>query len=221
MIASQGMNVEETVDAPSSGAPLWLVTFADLTAILVALFVLIFSMTAPFADKGTGTRAGAQVDSNLTSSNQAANRFARQADALADLTIGYLSAVLSERGIARDDVAGAPAFGQPIGYRIEGDRLVLRLDPGFFFGTADSGVTPMGLDLVATLSEVLGNVANPVSVISPVPADNWTLAFDRADAMVNAFDDVGYGASIEKFVSPGVPRGTFLIVVARGEGGRF
>jgi len=221
MIALKGIDVGETVDAHSSGAPLWLVTFADLTAILVALFVLIFSMTAPFTDKGTDTRAGAQVDSNLTSSNQAANRFARHADVLADLTIGYLSAVLSERGIARDDVVGAPASGKPIGHRIENDRLVLRLDPGFFFGTADSSVTPMGLDLVATLSEVLSNVANPVSIVSPVPADDWTLAFDRVDAMVDAFGGAGYGASIERFVSPGIPRGTFLIVVARGEGGRF
>lgn len=220
MIASQHMSIEEIVDAPSVGAPLWLVTFADLTAILVALFVLIFSMTAPFNDKGTSTSSGAEIESNLTSSNRAANTSSRRADVLADLTIGYLSAVLSERGIARDDVAGRSASGTPIGHRIDGERLVLRLDPEFFFGEADSRVTQMGLDLVATLSEVLGNVANPVSVISPVPADDWTLAFDRADAMVDALRDAGYGTSIEKFVSPGVPQGTFLIVVARGNGGQ-
>lgn len=209
------------VEQETPGKQLWLVTFADLTAILVALFVLIFSMSAPFTGKGTGTQSGAEAETDLSVSNHAGDHFSQRTDVLADLTIGYLSAVLSDRGIARTGSSVGVDFAQgaPVTHHVESDRLILRLDPNFLFAPASKSMQPVGLDVVATLSDVLSNVANPVSIIAPVTSDDWTLAFDRADALVDAFRQTGYRAPVERFVSPGVPGGTLLVVVAHHGGG--
>ncbi len=200
--------------------PLWLLAFADLTAILVAMFVLIYSMSSPMADRGSGVLSGANVETNLTVPNSAQDRFAGKVSHLADLTIGYLSAVLSERGVAHVHVGdGRPASGSaPISHRIDGDRLLIQLDPDFFFIAGDKRVQPLASGKIAVLSDVLSNVANPVSMISPVMANNWALAFDRADAMDEAFRSTGYAAPIERFVSPGISEKSFIIVVTRNGG---
>jgi chemotaxis protein MotB len=218
---SSHVNNGEEMEEETAGGPLWLVTFADLTAILVALFVLIFSMSSPMADKGMGAGAGANVDTNLTVASDAGDRFAGATSPRADLTIGYLSAVLSDRGILQTGKTSGDEQGvvRYATHHIDGDRLVMRLNTEVVFQSGGARVSPMATDLIATLSDVLSNVANPVSVISPVLSDDWAQAFDRADALVGSLRETGYRASVEKFVSPGVPGGALLIVVGRNGGG--
>ena len=197
-------------------SPLWLLTFANLTAILVALFVLMYSMSAPFSEKGSGTRIGGSTATVLSTTDNSVERYSARSDPLADLTVGYLSAVLSDRGIV-PIVQNGGQVG-PVTQSIEGDRLVLHIASDFAFSAGGKTLKPMALGLVSDLAVVLSNVANPVSVFAAVPENNWVLAFDRADGVVDAFRQFGYSDPIERFVTPGVAGDALVVVIGRARG---
>jgi len=135
---------------------------------------------------------------------------------LTDLTVGYLSAVLSDRGIV-PIVQNGGQVG-PVTQSIEGDRLVLHIASDFAFSAGGKTLKPMALGLVSDLAVVLSNVANPVSVFAAVPENNWVLAFDRADGVVDAFRQFGYSDPIERFVTPGVAGDALVVVIGRARG---
>jgi len=207
-------------DLADDGAatPLWLLTFADLTAILVALFVLMYSMSVPLTGSGRNLLSGGAAEAVLSTSAVSADRLSGRSEHLAVLTVGYLSAVLSDRGIAPLAQNGAQAA--PVTQSIEGDRLVLHVASDFAFSADGRTLKPIAEELVSDLVAVLSNVANPVSIFAAVPENNWTLAFDRADDVVGAFRRFGYAAPIERFVTPSIMDAALVIVVGRVGGSR-
>lgn len=208
----------EAIADGGATSPLWLLTFADLTAILVALFVLMYSMSAPFGEKGSSVLSGGVSQTVLSSPNNSADRFSGRSEQAADLSLGYLSAVLSDRGIA--PTGQARVQSAPVTQSVEGGRLVLRIASDYAFSADGAALTPRAMDMMSDLAAVLSNVANPVSVFASVSANDWTLAFDRADGVVNAFRHFGYGASIERFVTPGISGEVLVIVIGRVGGAR-
>ncbi len=204
--------VQTPEDGVSEGA-LWLVTFADLTAILVAFFVLIYAMSSPLSGSGSASVAGGP---GISAVNQAASqRDARavQVSSRPMLTVDYLSAVFADRGLAPVGDSG------PLSQQVEQGRLVVRFAPDFAFGPDGRTLRPLAGGVIGDLSRVLSGVANPISVMSAVPTGNWTLAFDRADSVAAALRQAGYTQPVERFVTPGLPEDVLLLVVTDRRGG--
>ncbi len=199
-------------EVPSEGS-LWLVTFADLTAILVAFFVLIYAMSSPLSDRGNAAVGkGAGISPiNQMSSQPEARRI--QSSSQPMLTVDYLSAVFSDRGLAPIGDSG------PLSQQVEHGRLVIRFAPDFAFGSDGRTLRPLADGVVADLSRVLSGVANPISVMSAVPTDDWTLAFDRADSVATALKQAGYTRPIERFVTPGLAGDALLLIISDRRGG--
>ncbi len=195
---------------------LWLLTFADLTAILVALFVLMYSMSSPFVGKGRGALAGGVADTPVSTPDRYEDRSEGHSERLAILTLGYISAVFSDRGIAV--VAQRGESVSPVTQSIDADRLVLRVASDFAFSSGDKTLRPAAAGVMADIAAILSSVANPVSVFTEVPDNDWALAFDRADDVVGAFRRFGYAAPIERFVTPGISGEALVIVIGRAGG---
>lgn len=208
MIASQ-----QTVIEPPNEGSLWLVTFADLTAILVAFFVLIYAMSSPLSGQGQSSVAGGAGTAAVDRSNTQTDGRQISSGSQATLTVDYLSAVFSDRGLAPHGTDG------PLSQRVEQGRLVIRLAPDFAFSEDGRTLRPLANGVVGDLSRVLSGVANPVSIMSAVPAGDWTLAFDRADSVVEALREAGYTRSVERFVAPGLPENALLVIVSDRQGG--
>ncbi len=199
-------------ESQSEGS-LWLVTFADLTAILVAFFVLIYAMSSPLSGRGDATVAGGP---GIAAIDQVAHQSdARRVDVSPRpmLTVDYLSAVLSDRGLAPMGEAG------PLSQQVERGRLVIRFASDFAFGADGRNLRPLADEVVVDLSRILSGVANPINVMSTVPNGDWTLAFDRADSVAASLRQAGYARPIERFVTPGLPDDALLLVITDRRGG--
>ena len=205
-------SVQTPMEAQSEGS-LWLVTFADLTAILVAFFVLIYAMSSPLSGRGDASVVGGP---GISAVDQAAHqREARniQTSSLPTLTVDYLAAVFSDRGLATLGDSG------PLSQQVEHGRLVIRFAPEFAFASDGRTLRPLAGGVVADLSRILSGVANPISVMSSVPADDWALAFDRADSVAAALRQAGYSRPIERFVTPGLSGDALLLIIRDQRGG--
>ena len=206
------VSVQTPMEAQSEGS-LWLVTFADLTAILVAFFVLIYAMSSPLSGRGDASVVGGP---GISAVDQAAHqREARniQTSSLPTLTVDYLAAVFSDRGLATLGDSG------PLSQQVEHGRLVIRFAPEFAFASDGRTLRPLAGGVVADLSRILSGVANPISVMSSVPADDWALAFDRADSVAAALRQAGYSRPIERFVTPGLSGDALLLIIRDQRGG--
>lgn len=206
------VSVQTPTETQSEGS-LWLVTFADLTAILVAFFVLIYAMSSPLSGRGDASVVGGP---GISAVDQTANqRDARnvQTSSLPTLTVDYLAAVFSDRGLAALGDSG------PLSQQVEHGRLVIRFTPEFAFASDGRTLRPLAGGVVADLSRILSGVANPISVMSSVPADDWALAFDRADSVAAALRQAGYSRPIERFVTPGLSGDALLLIISDQRGG--
>ena len=206
------VSVQAPAETQSEGS-LWLVTFADLTAILVAFFVLIYAMSSPLSGRGDASVVGGP---GISAVDQTANqRDARSVHttSLPTLTVDYLSAVFSDRGLAPVGDSG------PLSQQVERGRLVIRFAPEFAFASDGRALRPLAGGVVADISRILSGVANPISVMSSVPSEDWTLAFDRADSVAAALRQAGYSRPIERFVSPGLSGDALLLIISDRRGG--
>ena len=207
------MNVSPQLptEAQSEGS-LWLVTFADLTAILVAFFVLIYAMSSPLSGSGDASVLGGPGVSAVDQSSHQRDTRSGQTSSLPTLTVDYLAAVFSDRGLA-------PLDGGPLSQQVDRGRLVIRFAPDFAFASDGRALRPLAGGVVADLSRILSGVANPISVMSSVPSEDWALAFDRADSVVAALRQAGYSRPIERFVTPGLSDDALLLIISDQRGG--
>ena len=208
------MNVSPQLptEAQSEGS-LWLVTFADLTAILVAFFVLIYAMSSPLSGRGDASVLGGPGVSAVDQSAHQRDTRSGQTSSLPTLTVDYLAAVFSDRGLA------PLGDGGPLSQQVDRGRLVIRFAPDFAFASDGRALRPLAGGVVADLSRILSGVANPISVMSSVPSEDWALAFDRADSVVAALRQAGYSRPIERFVTPGLSDDALLLIISDQRGG--
>ncbi|MEQ9520091.1 MAG: flagellar motor protein MotB [Parvibaculum sp.] len=212
-----------SIEGESVSAPLWLITFADLTALLVALFVLIYSMSVPvsLSPNGTGLTQNGTSPGEGAVTSRSNERSSAPSGVGGDLTLGYLAVVFSDRKLSDSGRVG------PVTHQVEGNRLVVRFKEAFLFDGArvgtNEGLSSLGADRLGNLSLVLGSVGNPVSIIVPVSEDDWAEAFDRADLVAAAFRRAGYDRAVERFVAPGLKgagdAGDVMLVIGRQDGG--
>ncbi len=184
--------------APRAGAgQAWMISLADLLALMLTFFVLLFSMNAvQYADwqpvvssfrKQFNPRA-AEVRPE-PDRDVAVRRFLA-----AGASLDYLAAIFRDK-LATPEWRGAHLT------RLA-DRIVLSLPADLVFESGRTEPGAQAVALIAALSEHLAQIANrieiaghsdpaPVGAASPY-ASNWELSLRRAAAVADRFRASGY-----------------------------
>jgi chemotaxis protein MotB len=183
--------------AAEAGAS-WLVTFTDLTVLVLTFFVLLFSMSTvrkEHWDALVSTLADTLHPTTDRSSRKVAaplNVVTTGQDEAIDLE--YLASVLEQK-MRRDELLGRAVL------RRLRDRLVVSLPSDVLFAPGSAELDESARQALFVLSGVLTNVPNRVDVLGytdprsvgdPAYASNWELSLARAVAVAEELRRSGY-----------------------------
>lgn len=201
-------------------SPQWLITFADLAAVLVAFFVLMFSMSEVDTDRWNGAVDALDRQFDVRHEEESAKPTAplniTQLLTENGLDLGYLRRILAGHIADQPELAGA-------GLREVDDSVIVTLPASSLFETGGAVVSPRGQRSIFILAGALGRIENNIEVIGhadPQPIKrgafdtNWELSLARAAAVARALNVngvsreirvVGAGASRFSEIDSGLP----------------
>ena len=177
--------------------PLWLTTFADLVALLVAFFVLLYSVSVidPSAwdkIKGDGVRGVPLSQQGIRA------RPAVGAETSAVLDLGYLKAVFDQHRADPRQAAGAALRATQVVLRDDVLRLevpVSAIDPG------DAAAADRTAAFAASVAAVLAYTGNRIAVsheaVSGDAGVDWAEGLGRARSMADALQRAGIAAPLD------------------------
>ncbi|MGH1403510.1 MAG: OmpA/MotB family protein [Alphaproteobacteria bacterium] len=200
MASSPFPMIADDDDEEGAKAPLWLITFTDVMALMLTFFVLLYSMSVPQEDKWEEITAALTAklsrfdgaDFNAGSQDVISIDRIDQSRAL---DLGYLQALvasaLKERGV-EDIIVFQNA-----------DRLIISLPSDLLFKTGSADIQLGGKKVLFVLGGVLSRVKNRVEVAGhadPRPFQgnngpyftNWELSLARSASVAAVLSDVGY-----------------------------
>lgn len=207
-------------DQGGAKSPQWLITFADLAAVLVAFFVLMFSMSEVDTDRWNG--AVDALDRQFDVSHEAENARPtaqlniRQLLSEDGLELGYLRRILAGHIADQPELSGA-------GLREVDDSVIVTLPASFLFEKGGARVSTRGQRSIFILAGALGRIDNNIEVIGHADPQlikgrafdtNWELSLARAAAVARALSVngvsreiriVGAGASRFDEIDPDLP----------------
>ncbi|HYH38154.1 MAG TPA: flagellar motor protein MotB [Azospirillum sp.] len=175
---------------------IWLVSFTDLMSLLLAFFVLMFSMTEPQVQRwtkmaqGLSTRSTATGPSDAPPVPSAAFNAATIETELA-INLDYLGALLHGQVAESAELAGVQVVR-------EDDRVVIGLPGEVLFEKNAPMFSPRGRRVLYLLGAVVGRIGNRIEVVGhaereDVPADRaWERSLGRAVAVAQALREHGY-----------------------------
>lgn len=190
-----------SADPQQAPRKLWVITMADLSCVLLAFFVLIFSMSTINREKWQDLTAALSQQRAPSTAPQVTQPPAQHNIATVfrkrAINLDYLHAVL------HDTLAGDPQFRSAQLTLLE-DRLVISLPGNSLFAAGSAEVDGKALHALFSLGGLLGNITNPVAVVGhsdPTPpsdlfASTWELTIARAAAIANALKRTGYGRDV-------------------------
>lgn len=182
----------------------WLLSFVDVSALLLSFFVLIFSMSyfrtdqwnavmelISSRDQTLDTRIYAPVSELNVESLKWTNA----------LSSSYLHKIFSNT-LGQD-----PVLNTALIYELD-DRLVISLPNGRLFDEGAAAMRPEASEAISRMSGILAQLGNQVEIqghTGPVPEannryrDNRELSLYRALATARALMDTGYSGNIAVF----------------------
>ena len=187
----------EEANSESGSPQLWLITFADLVGLLLAMFVMLFSMS--HVDRSSWQKLVSSLASGLPSTREGEVVPAieqRDAEALIEIPgedLDYLSSLL------QGHLQAEPALSGSLVQRLE-DRVVVSFPADLLF---TPGAVELGGDArsaLFSLGGLLRNLDNRIEVAghadpSSPPrgyASNWELSLQRAHAVARLLEAAGY-----------------------------
>jgi len=194
---------------PAAGRPAitppskaWLITFADLAALLVAFFALMFSMGEIDANRWSATESAidaaldigdtGRTPRDLSWRNVESIRFGKGDD------LDYLAEVIGQQINELPVLAGARIA-------VDANRLVISLPQALLFASARAELEPAGKAAIFALSAALAALSNDLEVVGhtdplPVTGDrwpsNWELSLTRAAVVAHELRRSGYSKPI-------------------------
>ena len=182
---------------PAQASGVWLITFADISALLLAFFVMIFSMSTLELDKWEA------VISRMTKGDPSAIQL-RPAPVSANsiptvdippaLPLGYLARVLNEK-LREPSLAGQVEIHQL------DKMIVVSLPTQVLFLPGKAELTPNARNAIFQVSSALSQIGNQIDIQGHTapPADQstgvdwkWRLSLARAAAVGDELKRIGY-----------------------------
>jgi chemotaxis protein MotB len=183
-----------------------MITFADLLSLLLAFFVLMFTMSS--INNGAWKAVADSLAQRLktgeprTAPRDLADANFPRASQDTAVDLDYLRAVLRQKG------ADVPLLRRASLTR-GSDRLVIALPADLLFEVGAARLTEPAAAAIAVLGDVFRGVDNRLEVeghTDPVPvtgngpyASNWELSLARAVVVANTLRTAGYGADITAY----------------------
>lgn len=198
-------SVSPDVNSGGRSQRVWLITFTDLVALMLAFFVMLFAMSnVKVSDWQNVIDSLSQtlrptLEKTIpatTSSFNIGTIFRGQA-----INLDYLASVIGEA------VDGHAMLSQSRILLLE-DRLMIVLPGDLLFAPGDAGMTDPGRRALFVLGGVLRNIGNEIGVnghsgSAPPATDryasNWELSTARAASVANALRQSGYLKDITVF----------------------
>ncbi len=188
-------------DWSSASGRAWLVIFTDLVALMLAFFVLLFSMSQIEQRKWQGLVDALANDLNTLRKEETLEP-AVEYQPVEELVVpgadlDYLAPVI------REQIAAHPLLTQATIHHVA-ERLVISLPAGPLYGAGAPEPTPRAVALGSALASVLRNLGNNIEVeahleragtVRGQQAD-WELALARAAAFTEILRRAGYGGRI-------------------------
>jgi chemotaxis protein MotB len=185
--------------ARSGAGPVWLVTFVDLISLLLAFFVMIFSMSSlssPDWKAFTAAMSQAEIKKPVDTTQAEPTPLSAEPDRPGrGVNVQYLRRIL-ETGMARETTLALAVLKEADG------KLVLSLPGDLFFRSGTAEVVPSGDAALFALAETLSNLDNRIDLIGhtdPEPLSgrgafksNWELSLARAAAVADSLAQAGY-----------------------------
>lgn len=182
----------------------WLITFADLAAIMLAFFVLMFSMSEVDTHKWKSTvdALGRSFDVGLRhddASRHQSDGSLTPVSKPSALSIAYLANLLAAEMESHAELA-------PVHLDTYPDRLIVRL-PAEMFGQREP--TQPGRDALFVLGGLLGGIRNPLEVVGYRAAVKqgddagflvWSAGLTRALGAARALREAGYARPVAVLV---------------------
>ncbi|MFD1627531.1 OmpA/MotB family protein [Azospirillum griseum] len=220
---------------------MWLISFTDLISLLLAFFVLMYSMSEPESQRWTRLARGlaetipaARSTATTPSDRPADPRAAFNAQAVepraAAVDVNYLGALLRGQTAANAELAGVEVRG-------EDDRVVIGLPGDRMFDPTGAAFTNDGRRIIFLLGAVVGRIGNRIEVVGhaeredPTGGAAWERALTRAVAVSAALRETGYRRelvaravmAVEESPRPGpvVPGVTAAVVTPVNAAGRI
>ena len=198
----------------------WLVTFADLSAVMVAFFVLMFSMSEVDVERWDGAVEALNRRFDLTAEDVPAARPQAESNILSVETVpgtnlSYLSVLLARQFASQEVLA-------PARLTLFEDQLVISLAGDDLFDGAGR-LTREGRGLLFVLSGMLASVNNGFDVVvhrQRGDDSRWAGGIQRAEIVAQALREAGYRQPIRRIgygdrQDPILPRRARLAVAGR------
>ena len=183
---------------------IWLVTFADVIALLLAFFVMLFSMnsikTEPWEAITTQNSSSDMVKQQDKSREQAA-KIVTTVKLNEGLSLQYLANVLEEH-LSEDRLLKAAVV-----HRLDG-LVVVSLPSDAMFGVGSVELTDGAREAVFKMGGIIATIKNHIDVRGHTdPSSNsdmqfnskWLVSLARAAAVANELKRTGYGRQIPIF----------------------
>lgn len=184
----------------------WMVTFTDLLALMLAFFVLMFSMTTVKYDAWDALIRA--ISDQLSSKDHWRDPSLGQARSVprvlttSAVDLGYLANIMRKKFDDQENLDGS-------WLRLMDHRIVLSLPGQLAFESGSAELNERGLEMAAALASALNRVGNHIDIFGhtdPLPvsanseyASNWDLSLARAVTFANAMSDAGYPYLIDAY----------------------
>ncbi|WP_448188906.1 flagellar motor protein MotB [Azospirillum sp. sgz301742] len=183
-------------DGAEARKTIWLISFTDLMSLLLAFFVLMFSMAEPQAQRWAKMAQGLSARSTAT----------RPSDAQPVLSTAFNAATLEAESSINLDYLGALLHGQVAdmpelaGVQVtrEDDRVVIGLSSDVLFEKNAPMFSPRGRRVLYLLGAVVGRIGNRIEVVGHAEREDvppelaWERSLGRAVAVSMALREHGY-----------------------------
>lgn len=197
-----GMQRESLVEDEVEKAPIWLVSFGDVTALMLTFFVMLFSMSHLQSEKWDAVIAllsTSQTPKDVEKPKPVSDKNIASVTFYNALPVDYLMRILEEK-FARDSILStAPVTG------LDG-QVIISLPAQAFFDDGSAELLEAGEEPISRLSGVLLQFGNQVDVqahTTPEPPaapvdggtrfqSNWALSLARAKSIALALRNAGY-----------------------------
>lgn len=180
---------------------MWLISFTDLISLMLAFFVLMYSMSEPETQRWTrlvqglsetipAARSTATAPSDRPAEPRAAFN-AQAVEARAAIDLNYLGALL------RSQISADAALAE-VEVTREDDRVVIGLPGERVFDETGGAFTDPGRRVLFLLGAVVGRIGNRIEVVGhaeredPAGGVAWERALTRAVAVSAALRETGY-----------------------------
>jgi len=194
-----GRSLDPLKNKNKNDKPVWLITFVDLISLLLAFFLMLYSMSSIQKNDWAAFLASLNKHEVLMKEKKVGSKkdaeLIRPAEISKGLEIKYLRTIL-ESEIDSNDLLKFVEFFE------KGNQLVLSFPSSLIFRPSSSELLPKGKQALFALSEKLSNLENRVELVGysdPNPIinnqkykNNWVLSLFRASAVANALIKSGY-----------------------------